>query len=209
MFTVSANALVAVRLGRLRDAATPSAEFRRLTGEIGWFLAYEAARSLPLVEHTVTGPLGPAPAARLAGPRPLVVPILRAGLGLSEGVAAALGEVDVAPVGIRRDEATLLPDVYCSTLPDHLRDRPVFVCDPMLATGGSAAAAVDLLRERHAGPVVMLCLVAAPEGIEALARRAPDVTVVCGALDDRLNERGYILPGLGDAGDRLFGVRDS
>lgn len=208
MLRVAANPLVAVRLGRLRDAGTPSAEFRRLTGEIGWFLAYEAAGSLAVVEQTVAGPLGPAPAAQLAGPRPLIVPILRAGLGLSEGVAAALGEVDVAPVGIRRDEATLLPDVYASTLPADLGGRPVFVCDPMLATGGSALAALGLLAQRNAGPVVLLCLVVAPEGVAAVARRAPDVSVVAAALDDGLDDRGYILPGLGDAGDRLFGVRD-
>jgi uracil phosphoribosyltransferase len=200
--------LVADRLLTLRASSTGPAEFRRLASEIAGFLAYEATRGLPTATATVDSPLGKAPGHRLADPLPIVVPILRAGLGLADAVLAAIGGGDMAVVGVRRDEATLEPNLYCATLPASLDGRPAIVCDPMLATGGSAALTVELLAGRGAGPVSLLVLVAAPEGIARLDELGVDVRIVCAAVDDRLDERGYINPGLGDAGDRLFGLRE-
>ncbi len=200
--------LVADRLLTLRDSSTGPAEFRRLAGEIAGFLAYEATRDLATAGAEVDSPLGPAPGRRLVDPLPIVVPILRAGLGLADAILASIGGGDMAVVGVRRDEATLEPHLYCATLPAELAGRPVLVCDPMLATGGSAVLALDLLAERGAGPLSLVVLVAAPEGIAHVEASGRDVRIVCAAVDDHLDERGYINPGLGDAGDRLFGPRD-
>ena len=200
--------LVADRLLALRASSTGPAEFRRLASEIARFLAYEATRDLTTSPATVDSPLGPAPGRRLAEPLPIVVPILRAGLGLADAILAAVGGGDMAVVGVRRDEATLQPHLYCATLPASLDGRPALICDPMLATGGSAALTVELLAERGAGPITLVVLVAAPEGIDRVDQLGVDVRIVCAAVDDRLDERGYINPGLGDAGDRLFGLRE-
>lgn len=200
--------LVADRLRSLRDVATGPAEFRRLAREIASFLAWEVTAGLATADVTVDSPLGPAPARRLAEPLPVVVPILRAGLGLADAILAAIGGGDMAVVGVRRDEQTLEPQLYCETLPRSLAGRPAIVCDPMLATGGSAALTIDMLASRGATPICLVVLVAAPEGVRRLEAAGVDVEVVCAALDDRLDERGYIRPGLGDAGDRLFGPRE-
>jgi uracil phosphoribosyltransferase len=206
--TVVDHPLVADRLATLRDSSTGPAAFRRLAGEIATFLAWEATRGLASVPIEVDSPLGPASGRRLAEPLPIVVPILRAGLGLADTLLAAIGGGDMAVVGVRRDEETLEPVRYCDTLPPDLGGRPAIVCDPMLATGGSAVLAVDMLAARGAGPVTLVVLVAAPEGVARLEQASVPVRVVCAALDERLDERGYIRPGLGDAGDRLFGPRD-
>lgn len=199
--------LVADRLATLRDRATGPAAFRRLASEIATFLTWEATRELAAGDVVVDSPLGGAAGRRLSDPLPIVVPILRAGLGLADAVLAAIGGGDMAVVGVRRDEATLRPQLYCHTLPASLDGRPAIICDPMLATGGSAVLAVDMLAERGAGPVTLVVLVAAPEGVHQLESAAVPVRVVCAALDERLDERGFIRPGLGDAGDRLFGPR--
>lgn len=208
MIVVVEHPLVADRLAQLRDASTEIGEFRRLASEVAAFLAFEATRELRTTEVVVDSPLGPAPGRRLAEPMPIVVPILRAGLGLADPILSAIGGGDMAVVGVRRDEATLQPHLYAETLPSSLAGRPAIVCDPMLATGGSAVLTIRMLAERGAGPISLVVLVAAPEGVEAVEALGVPVRIVCAALDDRLDERGYILPGLGDAGDRLFGPRD-
>lgn len=200
--------LVADRLLTLRDAATGPAAFRRLAAEIAAFLAYEATRSLATGDAVVDSPLGPAGGRRLLDPLPIVVPVLRAGLGLADAILAAIGGGDMAVVGVRRNEETLEPALYCETLPASLDGRPAIVCDPMLATGGSAVLTIDLLAKRGAGPISLVVLVAAPEGVKRVEACGVEVRIVCAALDDHLDDRGYINPGLGDAGDRLFGPRE-
>jgi uracil phosphoribosyltransferase len=198
--------LVAHRVAALRDQATDSATFRLLVSEIATFLAYEALRDLPTVATTVHTPLDvDAPAQRLDGTSPIVVPILRAGLGLLDPVLRAVPTAQVAVVGLRRDEVTFEPVQYCAKLPDDLAGRDAIVLDPMLATGGSMVATFDLLRKSNAGRLRALCLLAAPEGIERVEASYPDAQITVAALDSHLNEHAYIVPGLGDAGDRLFG----
>jgi uracil phosphoribosyltransferase len=206
--TVVEHPLIADRLAKLRASATGAAAFRRLSAEISSFLAWEATRDLVVDDVTVDSPLGPAPGRRLAEPLPIVVPILRAGLGLGDAILAAIGGGDMAVVGVRRNEETLEPHLYCETLPSRLDGRPAIVCDPMLATGGSAVLTVEMLAARGAGPIALVVLVAAPEGVSRVEATGIEVRIVCAALDERLDERGYIRPGLGDAGDRLFGRRD-
>ncbi|MGH9135519.1 MAG: uracil phosphoribosyltransferase [Acidimicrobiales bacterium] len=200
--------LVADRLVTLRDEATGPAEFRRVAAEIATFLTFEATRDLATGAVTVSSPLGAAEGRRMVDPLPIVVPILRAGLGLADALLAAIGGGDMAVVGIRRDEDTLEPGLYCETLPGSLAGRPAIVCDPMLATGGSAVLTIEMLAARGAGPITLVTLVAAPEGLKRIDEASVGVTVVCAAVDDHLDDRGYIFPGLGDAGDRLFGPRD-
>ncbi len=203
--------LVASKLTALRDQRTDSQAFRRLTGELVTLLAYEATRHVRTAPTMVTTPLAPAAGIRLAGPVPLVVPVLRAGLGMLDGMTRLLPGAGVGFLGMVRDEATLLATTYAARLPVDLTGREVFVLDPMLATGGTLTAAVRLLAARGAAPLTVLCLLAAPEGLAAMAAAfpagsRPDIAVVTAAVDERLNERGYIVPGLGDAGDRLYGV---
>jgi uracil phosphoribosyltransferase len=199
---------VAARLARIRDRDTPVAAFRRLVEDVGTFLAYEATRSLRLEETSVQTPLQTAPAKRVAS-RPVVAPILRAGLGLLPGCLTCIDEAEVAHLGFYRDPATLEPVPYYANMPHRLDDRDVFVLDPMLATGNSGAAALRLLESRGATSIAFVCLIAAPEGIAALARSHPHVRIVTAAIDDHLNSHGYIVPGLGDAGDRMFGSATS
>lgn len=199
---------VAERLAMVRDASTPTAQFRRLVEEIGVFLAYEATRRLPVVSAEVRTPLGPAVGARLAH-APVVAPILRAGLGLLPGFLQVIPQAEVAHLGFYRDPKTLRAVPYYANCPDALTDRAVVVLDPMLATGHSGIAALDLLATRGARNVIFVCLIAAPEGIATLQTAYPDAYVVTAAVDLRLNDHGYIVPGLGDAGDRMFGSASS
>lgn len=203
--TVIDHPLVADRVAKLRAVDTASAEFRRLTAELSTFLAYEAACRLPTVVGTVRTPLGvDAATETLEAPGPLLVPILRAGLGLLDGVLAAIPSCEVGLVGLARDERTHEPEPYCIRLPAELPPS-AFVLDPMLATGGSMAWTCALLRARGVQRITALCLLAAPEGVARVLDDDPSVDIVTAALDDHLNDIAYIVPGLGDAGDRLYG----
>ena len=201
--------LVAHKLTVLRDQNTDSPTFRRLTDELVTLLAYEATRGVRVESHQVVTPVAPTTGVKLSVPKPLVVPILRAGLGMLDGMTRLMPTAEVGFLGMIRDEETLLASTYANRLPDDLSGRQIYLLDPMLATGGTLAAAITFAFDRGATDVVAICLLAAPEGIAAIEAnfgpKAP-VTIVVAALDERLNEHGYIVPGLGDAGDRLYGV---
>ena len=199
---------VADRLARVRDRATATPVFRRLVEELGLLLAYEATRELPLRREAVDTPIDRADVARVAT-RPVVAPILRAGLGLLPGFLSVIDDAIVAHLGFYRDPATLAAVPYYVNLPDDLEKRAVFALDPMLATGHSAVAALRALAARGAREVTLVCLIAAPEGLAHLREVHPDARVVTAAVDRHLNEHGYIVPGLGDAGDRMFGSASS
>ena len=197
--------IVADKVRQLRDVSTSNADFLRLAGEISRFVAYEAFRDIPVTSTTVDTPVvKDAPAVRI-DKQFVIVPILRAGLGMTPAVQEVLPRHRVCLVGLRRNEETLQPDVYLDGLPEELEKAPVVLCDPMLATGGSLVCVLDMLRSRDAGEITVLCLIAAQPGIDFVAARHPDVQIVAAALDAELTSIGYITPGLGDAGDRLFG----
>ena len=196
------------RLARIRDASTPTQVFRRLVEETGQLLAYEATRTLPRTEIEIQTPLQLARVTRIAT-RPVVAPILRAGLGLLPGFLAVVDDAVVAHLGFYRDPKTLAAIPYYANIPDDLASREVFVLDPMLATGHSGSAALSVLAERGAQRPTFICVIAAPEGIATLRAEHPGVRIVTAAVDDRLNDHGYIVPGLGDAGDRMFGSTSS
>ena len=202
--------LIAHKLTTLRDVRTDSPTFRRLADELVTLLAYEATRDVRIVDVTVDTPLAPAHGVRLARPAPIVVPILRAGLGMLDGMTRLLPTAEVGFLGMIRDEATLKAQTYATRLPEDLSGRQCYVLDPMLATGGTLAAAVQFLFDRGAEDVTAICLLAAPEGIAHMDKvfqgTGKPIRVVTAGLDERLNENGYIVPGLGDAGDRLYGV---
>jgi uracil phosphoribosyltransferase len=198
--------LAAARLTTLRDEHTNSAGFRAALRDLTLMLVYEATRDAPRETVTVRTPLAETAGTRLAKP-PLLVPVLRAGLGMVDQAHALLPEARVGFVGVARDEETALPVPYLESLPDDLRSQPVIVLDPMLATGGSMTYTIGLLQRRGADDITALCVVVAPEGIAALEKAAPNVRLFTAAIDERLNDVAYILPGLGDAGDRQFGPR--
>ena len=205
---VADHPLVTHKLTVLRDENTPSPTFRALVEELMTLLAYEATRDVRTEVVTIRTPVAETQGLAIASPRPLVVPILRAGLGMLEGMTKLIPTAEVGFLGMARDEETLQPTTYATRLPDDLSNRQCFVLDPMLATGGSLVAAIEFLFERGAVDVTAVCLLGTPEGLAAVdaATKGRDVTVVLGALDERLNDVGYIVPGLGDAGDRLYGT---
>lgn len=205
---VADHPLITHKLTVLRDHTTSSPVFRQLTEELVTLLAYEATRSVKVDPIEIQTPVSLTMGVKISEPRPIVVPILRAGLGMLEGMVKLLPTAEVGFLGMVRNEETLEPTTYAERLPDDLSDRQCFVLDPMLATGGSLGAAVEFLFKRGAQDVTAICLLGAPEGVAAIERQVgdKDVTLVLGALDERLNEKGYIVPGLGDAGDRLYGT---
>ena len=196
------------RLARLRDEATPTPVFRHLVEEIGLFLAYEATRGLALYASTVQTPVAAADVLRIA-PRPVVAPILRAGLGLLPGFLDVIDDASIAHLGFYRDPDTLAAVPYYANLPEDLAQRDVFVVDPMLATGHSGTAALTMLADRGARNITFVCIIAAPAGIATLHSAHPTVRIVTAAVDAALTDHGYIIPGLGDAGDRMFGSSSS
>jgi uracil phosphoribosyltransferase len=194
----------------LRDKNTPSPVFRQLVEELVTLLAYEATRDVRVETVEIETPVTKTTGVRLSRPRPIIVPILRAGLGMLEGIIKLLPTAQVGFLGIKRDEETLEPHTYANRLPEDLNGRQVYIIDPMLATGGTLIDSIDYVFERGATEVTAICLLGAPEGVEALRNHVGDknVNLVLGALDEKLNEVGYIVPGLGDAGDRLYGLAD-
>jgi uracil phosphoribosyltransferase len=208
--TVADHPLIAHKLTLLRDSDTDTPTFRRLSYELTTLLGYEATRNVRLEPVQVSTPVGTASGVCLARPVPVVVPILRAGIGMLDGFSSLLPEADIGFVGLVRDEATLLASTYATRLPDDLTGRDTFILDPMLATGGSMETVIRMLADRGAATVTAICLLAAPEGLARLGAAfdgdVPPIHVVTGAVDAHLNAKGYIVPGLGDAGDRLFGT---
>lgn len=202
--------LVSHKLTTLRDADTDSPTFRRLTEELVTLLAYEATRDVRVEPVTVQTPVAPAEGVRLSVPRPLVVPILRAGLGMLEGMTRLIPTAEVGFLGMARNEETFEAMTYAERLPEDLSGRQCYVLDPMLATGGTLAAAIRFLVDRGADDITAICLLSAPEGVARVEQDLTDVdvpvTMVTAAMDQKLNEKGYIVPGLGDAGDRLYGL---
>ncbi len=207
MLTVIEHPLIRHKLSLLRDRGTPTKLFKELVDELAMLMAFEATRHLPLESVTIQTPLETMQAQRLAGHEPLLVPILRAGLGMVDGIRSLIPSARVGHIGLYRDHDTLQPVEYYFKVPGDLAQRDVFVLDPMLATGGSAAGAITQLKRAGALRIRFMCLVAAPEGVANLHAAHPDVPIYTAALDRELNEKGYILPGLGDAGDRLFGTK--
>jgi uracil phosphoribosyltransferase len=205
--TVLDHPLIRHKLTILRDRRTSTRDFKQLVNEIAVLMAYEVTKDLPLEPVEIETPLERMTGEQLAGKKLTLVPILRAGLGMVEGIAELIPSARVGHIGLYRDHDTLAPVDYYFKIPADEMERDFFVLDPMLATGGSAVAAISALRKAGARRIRFLCLVAAPEGVQALLDAHPDVPVYAAALDRRLNEHGYILPGLGDAGDRLFGTR--
>ena len=207
---VANHPLISHKLTILRDEITDSPTFRRLVEELVTLLAYEATRDVRTTTVTIKTPVTETTGLKMAEPRPVVVPILRAGLGMLEGMTKLLPTAQVGFLGMVRDEKTLQASTYANRLPENLAGRQCFVLDPMLATGGTLVAAFNYLIERGATEITAICLLAAPEGIkvveDAFANSGVPITLVTGSLDEKLNEHGYIVPGLGDAGDRLYGV---
>ncbi|MCT9003231.1 uracil phosphoribosyltransferase [Microbacterium memoriense] len=207
---VADHPLITHKLTVLRDKRTPSPVFRQLTEELVTLLAYEATRNVRVEDIEIQTPVTTTIGVRISEPRPLVVPILRAGLGMLDGMVKLLPTAEVGFLGMARDEETFEPVTYAERLPADLSDRQCFVLDPMLATGGSLGAAIDFLFARGAQDVTAICILGAPEGVAKIQEQVGDrdVTLVLGSLDERLNEKGYIVPGLGDAGDRLYGTAE-
>ena len=198
--------LIQHKLTHLRNKTTGSKEFRELVSEIAMLECYEATRDLPLEDTQIETPMGMATTQVIAGRKLAFVPILRAGLGMVDGVLALVPAAKVGHIGLYRDHETLQPVEYYSKLPSDIKERDVIVLDPMLATGGSAIDAISIIKRSCPKSIKFMCIIAAPEGIKAFTEVHPDVHVYCAAVDEKLNEVGYIVPGLGDAGDRIFGT---
>lgn len=199
--------LIQHKLAIMRDKETSTKDFRELVREIATLMAYEATRSLPLEEVEVETPICKAPMKMLAGESLAIIPILRAGLGMVDGFLSLVPNARVGHIGMFRDPETKQPIEYYCKLPEDIDKRHLFVVDPMLATGGSASAAISLLKEKGAKKITLMCLIAAPEGIAVIENDHPDVDIFVAAKDSHLNEHAYIVPGLGDAGDRLYGTK--
>ena len=197
--------LIQHKLTYLRKKETGAKEFRELVSEIAMLMCYEATRDLPLEETEIETPMGKAVTRVISGRKLAFVPILRAGLGMVEGVLTLVPAAKVGHIGLYRDHQTLQPVEYYHKLPQDIKNREVILLDPMLATGGSAIDAISIIKRSTPKAIKFMCIIAAPEGIEALTKAHPDVQIYCAAVDDHLNENGYIVPGLGDAGDRIFG----
>lgn len=200
--------LIAAKVTELRDKQTPMPRFQQLATELVGLLAFEATKELDVEKVEVITPVSPTTGVKLTEPLPLLVPILRAGLGMLSGMQQVIPNAEVGFLGVVRNEETLLPAIYADRMPARLDNRTVIVLDPMLATGGSLIAAIEIMLARGAKKVIAITLISAPEGVEAVEKKFANqsVTVVTSALDEKLNEHGYIVPGLGDAGDRLFGA---
>ena len=205
--TIFDHPLILHKLSILRNKNTPSKDFRALVSEIATLMCYEATRDLPTEEIEIETPICKTKVRHIAGKKMAIVPILRAGLGMVEGISALVPSARIGHIGLYRDEETLKPVEYYCKLPKDIGERDVFVVDPMLATGGSGIDAVSQIKLRNPRSIKFMCIIAAPEGIEAFTKVHPDVPVYCAALDEKLNEKGYIVPGLGDAGDRIFGTK--
>ena len=205
--TITNHPLIQHKLSILRDKNTASKEFRALIGEIAMLMCYEATRDLPLEEVAVETPVAVATCHRIAGKKLAVVPILRAGLGMVDGMVAMMPNVKVGHVGLFRDPKTLEPVKYYFKMPADIAERDVIVVDPMLATGGSAVAAITFIKEAGAKNIKLMSIIGAPEGVKAMQEAHPDVDIFVAGMDDHLNDHGYIVPGLGDAGDRIFGTK--
>lgn len=199
--------LIQHKLTFIRDKSTGTKEFRELVDEVATLMAFEITRDLPLQEVTIETPVSTAKSKVLSGKKLGLIPILRAGLGMVDGILKLIPAAKVGHVGLYRDPDTLKPVEYYVKLPSDIEERELIVIDPMLATGGSANEAIHVLKKRGAKQIRLMCLIAAPEGVEAVKKEHPDVDIYLAALDEKLNEKGYIVPGLGDAGDRLFGTK--
>jgi len=199
--------LVQHKLTMIRDRQTGPKEFRELVEELAMLLAYEVTRDFPLEEAEIETPVCRTRTKVVTGKKVAVIPILRAGLGMTAGILRLIPTAKVGHIGVYRDPETLRPVAYYCKLPADLPDREIILLDPMLATGGSAVAGIDFLKERGANQIKLMCLIGAPEGIAKVRERHPDVDIFLAAVDERLNDHGYIVPGLGDAGDRLFGTK--
>jgi uracil phosphoribosyltransferase len=204
---VIGHPLIQHKLTQMRDETTNTERFRRLVREVGQMLAYEVTRDLPTTNVTIRTPLAEIASPMIDGKQQCLVSILRAGNGMLDGMLELLPAAKVGHIGLYRDPATLEPVEYYFKVPSDIANRMVIVCDPMLATGNSAVAAINRLKDHGVTTVKLVCLLAAPEGVRAMLERHPDVPVTVAALDDKLNDHGYIVPGLGDAGDRIFGTR--
>ena len=199
--------LIQHKIGLIRRKETGSRDFRALISEIAMYMCYEATRDLKLQDVEIETPICKTTAKELSGKKLAVVPILRAGLGMVDGMLAMIPAAKVVNIGLYRDPETLKPVEYYCKLPADSNEREVFVVDPMLATGGSSIAAIQMLKDKGVKNIRFMCIIAAPEGLEAMKKAHPDVDIYVGALDDHLNDHGYIVPGLGDAGDRIFGTK--
>ena len=208
MKTIELNhPLIEHKLSILRDKKTGTKEFRELIKEIAMFLCYEAMKDVKLVNTTIETPIQKMNTHKLDEDKYAFVPILRAGMGMLEGVITVVPNAKIGHIGMYRDEETFIPVNYFFKVPKDIEKREVFLLDPMLATGGSAIDAIDLLKSKGVKKIKFLCIIAAPEGIEAVEKKHPDVEIYCGSIDDHLNDNKYIVPGLGDAGDRIYGTK--
>ena len=205
--TVTEHPLIQHKLTLLREASTSSKDFRQLLTEITMLMGYELTRNLPIQDKIIETPMGRTVGKEMAGKKPVIVPVLRAGLGMVDGLLNLIPGARVGHIGLYRDPETLEPVEYYCKLPKEISDREVIIVDPMLATGGSLAAAGNFVKQRGATSVRALCLLAAPEGLEAFQKAHPDVDLYVSCIDEKLDEHAYIVPGLGDAGDRIFGTK--
>lgn len=206
-FQVIDHPLIQHKLTIIRDKDCGTKVFREVVNEIAMLMAYEVSRDMPLKEIEIETPLTKTTQKTLSGKKVAIIPILRAGIGMVDGMLELIPAAKVGHIGLYRDHDTLEPVEYFVKLPQDIEERQLFVVDPMLATGGSAIMAIDALKERGGNNIKFVCLVAAPEGVKALQEAHPDIDIFCAGLDDHLNDQGYIVPGLGDAGDRLFGTK--